>query len=82
MIRVGKESKLAPVEVIEKAISFFGPEGWGMEVEAQGDCCARFESSVGHVFVQTARLENGGGSKVDVEGREWDPQIKEFMGRI
>jgi len=81
MIRMGKESKLSPEEVIDKAVEFFGKK-WGMEVEESGDCCARFEGGGGHVYVDTAGLKGGSGAKVDVQGRQWEPQIKEFMGKI
>jgi hypothetical protein len=82
MIKMGKESKLAPSEVIEKAVAFFGPSGRGMKVVDQDDCCARFEGAGGHVFVQTADVEDRTGSQVTVEGREWEYQIQQFMGQI
>ncbi len=82
MIRMGKESKLPPEKIIEAATAFFGPEGWGMTVEAKGACCARFEGSDGYVFVQTAVEEGNGRTKIDVEGRQWEPQIQEFMGKV
>jgi hypothetical protein len=81
MIRMGKESRLAPEEVIQKAVDFFGG-GYGMEVTEQGDCCARFEGGGGHVFVDTAGLPGGSGAQVEVEGRQWEPQIKQFMSEI
>jgi hypothetical protein len=78
---MGKESKLSPAQVIEKAVEFFGKQ-WGMEVQEASDCCARFEGGGGHVFVDAGGLSDGSGAQVDVEGREWEPQIKEFMGEI
>jgi len=82
MIKMGKESKLVPAEVVEKAVAFFGPSGQGMKVIDQDACCARFEGSGGHVFVQAADIEGKGGSQVIVEGREWEYQIKQFMREI
>jgi hypothetical protein len=58
MARYGKESKLSPDKVMEKALEFFGPDG----------------------FVQVC--EGGKGSEVDLETREWDYQVKQFMGKI
>jgi hypothetical protein len=81
MIRMGRESKLAPKEVIDKAIEFFGKQ-WGMEVTESGDCCARFEGGGGHVYVDTTSLEHGSGARVEIQGRQWERQIKEFMGEI
>jgi hypothetical protein len=82
MIKMGKESKLVPSELVEKAVAFFGPSGQGMNVVEQDDCCARFEGAGGYVFVQAADIEGKRGSQVTVEGREWEYQIKQFMGEI
>lgn len=82
MIRMGKESNLVPSEVIERAVAFFGPSGQGMNVVDQGDCCARFEGAGGYVFVQAADMDDQEGSNVTVEGREWEYQIRQFMGEL
>ena len=82
MIRMGKESKLTPSEVVGKAVAFFGPSGAGLVVADQGDCCARFEGAGGYVFVQTADIDGRGGANVTVEGREWEVQIRQFMGAV
>jgi hypothetical protein len=82
MIRMGKESKLVRAEVIEKAVAFFGPSGQGMKVVEQDDCCARFEGGGGHVFVQALDLDDRDGSNVTIEGREWEYQIKQFIGKV
>jgi hypothetical protein len=104
MARYGKESKLSPDKVMEKALEFFGPGGLGLEVKEQGEDCATFEGGGGHVFVQACekRLALSGvegpalsgvegpvlsgvegiGSEVDLETREWDYQVKQFMGKI
>jgi hypothetical protein len=82
MIRMGKESELAPSEVVDRAIEFFGPLGAGLSVVDQGLCCARFEGAGGYVFVQTAGADEQSGSSVTVEGREWEYQIRQFMGNI
>jgi hypothetical protein len=82
MIKMGKTSNLAPSEVIEKAVAFFGPSGRGMKVVDKGDCCARFEGAGGHVYVQTSGINGESGSEVTVEGREWEYQIKQFVKEI
>jgi hypothetical protein len=79
---MGKESNLGPSEIIEKAVAFFGPMGLGLTVVDQSDCCARFEGSGGYVFADAAGLKETDGSKVSIEGREWDYHIKRFMGEI
>jgi hypothetical protein len=96
MARYGKESKLSPDKVMEKALEFFGPGGLGLEVKEQGEDCATFEGGGGHVFVQVCEKGpalsgvegpvlsgvEGIGSEVDLETREWDYQVKQFMGKI
>jgi hypothetical protein len=49
-------------------------------VKDQGEGCATFEGGGGHVFVQVC--EGGKGSEVDLETREWNYQVKQFMGKI
>lgn len=82
MIKMGKASKLKPAAVVEKAVAFFGPEGRGMKVVDQSDCCVRFEGGGGHVLVTASASEEKGASNVTVEGREWEYQIKEFVAKV
>jgi hypothetical protein len=82
MIKMGKESRLVPSEVIQEAVGFFGPSGVGLSTIKESACCVRFEGGGGHVYVQTSDIEGGEGSSVTVEGREWEYQIKQFMGKI
>ncbi|MFZ6030118.1 MAG: hypothetical protein ACOYYS_20575 [Chloroflexota bacterium] len=81
MIKIGKESRLPAAEVIDRAVEFFGPSGQGMNVLERAACCARFEGAGGHVFVS---VEEDGkkGSEVTIEGREWEYQIKQFIGKV
>jgi hypothetical protein len=79
---MSKVSKLAPSKVIEAALSFFGPSGIGLAIVEEGECCARLEGAGGNVFIQTEELEGKKGSQVIIEGREFDYQIKEFLGKI
>ncbi|MGD8397760.1 MAG: hypothetical protein PVG11_02785 [Anaerolineae bacterium] len=81
MIRMGKESKLDPEEVLDRAVEYFGRE-WGLDVVERGDCCARFAGAGGHVYVQAADAKDETGSDVEIEGREWERQIRQFMGKI
>ena len=82
MIRMAKESRHVQSEVINRALAFFGPGGLGLEVVEQGECCARFEGGGGYVFVESSAAASGKGSEVTVEGREWESQIRQFLGKI
>ena len=80
MARYGKESKLGPLQVLKKAVEFFGPDGVGLEVKAQGPTNVYFEGGGGHVFILARVSEKG--SDVELETREWDYQVQQFMGEI
>jgi hypothetical protein len=77
MLRIATKTKLTPEEAIEKALKFFGPEGYKLTITGQTDTSAGFEGGGGTVAI-TACAENG---KTDVElfSREWDYQVKEFI---
>ena len=82
MIRMAKNTKLSSEQVIAKAVEVFGPGGWGLEVEESDACCARFVGTGGYVFFQATENEIDGNREVVVEGREWDYQIRDFVGDI
>ena len=81
MARYTKESKLEPEAVLRKAEEFFGAGGLGLQVIERNECCLSFEGSGGHVTVTAARCEPDK-TEVDIETREWDYQVKEFMGKL
>lgn len=82
MISLGKNSKLGPEQVIDKAVTFFGPGGRGLEVTERATCCVRLEGAGGFVFVQASSGEKAKGSEVSIESREWEGAAKEFLGKI
>jgi len=82
MISLVKESKHAAAKVLERAVAFFGPGGWGLELIERGECCVRFEGAGGHVYVTVQDREKGRGSTVEVESREFEYAAKEFLGKI
>ncbi len=80
MISLGKETRLEPEKVIEKAILFFGPKGVGLNVEDSGEGCASFTGGGGSVSVTTCRGEKK--TQVDVEAREYESQAKQFVASL
>ena len=80
MIKISKESKLKPGEVIKRAVAFYGPKGYGLEVKEEDKCNAYFEGGGGSVRVSAATDKKG--SSVDIESVEWDYQSREFLGKI
>jgi hypothetical protein len=79
-MRYGVETKMSPSKVLDKAVTYFGPEGLGLDVTSEEGCCARFEGSGGYVLVTADEAE--GHTEVDLETREWDFQVKQFMSEI
>jgi hypothetical protein len=80
MLKIAKESKLKPQEVIKRAAAFFGPKGYGLILKEEDNCNAYFEGGGGSVRVSAATGKKG--SSVDIESVEWDYQAKEFLNRI
>jgi len=77
MAHYSVSSKLSPEKVMEKALAYFGE--LGLTVEEQEPCCAYLVGGGGHIRVSVA---GSGRAEVDVETREWDYQVKEFLQRI
>jgi hypothetical protein len=82
MLNMTKKSKLGAKEALRKAVAFFGPEGLGLKVTQQEETCARFQGGGGHVFVTVCESEGGNGSEIDVESREWDYQVRQFLAQV
>lgn len=80
MLKISTKSKLNPQEAIKRAVEFFGPGGYGLIIKQQTDECAYFEGGGGGIDVIACAEKKG--STVDIESREWDLQVKEFIGKI
>jgi len=80
MLKIGKESKLKPQDVIKRAIEFYGAKGYGLILKEEDNCNVYLEGGGGSVRVSAATSKKG--SSVDIESVEWDYQSKEFLGKI
>jgi hypothetical protein len=80
MINLEVKSKLNPEEVVKRAVNFFGPKGYGLEVKEQSESCAYFEGGGGGIEVTACIKENE--TSVELQSREWDFQVKEFINKI
>ncbi len=80
MLRLSTTSKLSPAEVVKRAVKFFGPDGYGLEVKEEDNCCGYFEGGGGSVRVIASTEKKG--STVELESREWDYQVKEFIKKV
>lgn len=79
MARYSMETKLSPEQVIEKARAYFGAE-MGLAVTDDNPCCATFEGGGGFVSVAASAGEKK--TAVELETREWDYPVKQFMRKI
>jgi hypothetical protein len=80
MIRLGTKTRKEGVQVLDQAVSFFGPQGLGLEVERRTTNSIYFVGGGGHVQITVS--ESNGETDVDVQSREWDYQAKQFIGKI
>lgn len=80
MINLELKTKLNPEEVVKRAIEFFGPEGYGLEIKEQSENCVYFEGGGGGVEVTASIKDNE--ISVELQSREWDFQVKEFIDKI
>jgi hypothetical protein len=80
MIRMTAKSKLKPDEIIKRAVNFFGPGGYGLGVKEQTSGYVCLEGGGG--VVEVIASAEGKGASVELVSREWDYQVKEFLGNI
>jgi hypothetical protein len=80
MLRIATKTKLTSGDVIDKAIQFFGPEGFKLKITNQTGTSASFDGGGG--FVEISTCEGDGKTTVDFNSREWDYQVKEFIRAI
>ena len=80
MLRMGAESERSPQDMLQAAVEFFGPGGAGLTVTRRSDDAVYFEGGGGHVVVQVQPRD--GGAEVDIETREWEYQVRQFLKEI
>ena len=80
MLRMTSKTRLRPEEVVRRAVDFFGPGGYGLEIKEQAPACVYFEGTGGGVEVSACTDEEG--TSLEIVSREWDNQVREFMGKI
>ncbi|MFC1966682.1 hypothetical protein ACFLWI_07070 [Chloroflexota bacterium] len=80
MLKLAINTKLSPEEAIKRAVEFFGSGGYGLDVKEQSSTCAYFLGGGGGVNITACAGDKG--TSVELESREWDFQVKEFIGKI
>ena len=80
MLKMATRTKLTPEEAVKRAVEFFGPGGYGLKVTEQSATGACFEGGGGGVDISACA--EGKGASVELISREWDYQLREFIGKI
>jgi hypothetical protein len=68
-----------PREALEQAIADFGPGGLGLQLTSQTNLSLVFQGGGGHIAVTA---EPGATTTLDIETREWDYPVEQFMARV
>jgi hypothetical protein len=66
--------------VLKKAKKYFGPGGTGLEIVSEEDCCISFEGGGG--YVRVTGIDEKKGSRIELETREWDYPVKQFLDKV
>jgi hypothetical protein len=77
-MRYEVQTSMTPQEVLEEAITFFGV-GLDLELQSRGLGTLHFVGGGGHVSLM---VKDEDPVAVELETREWDAQVEEFMARI
>ena len=80
MLKISRETKLQPKDVINRGVEFFGPGGYGLDLKVKDDFNAYLEGGGGSIKI--IAIAGKKGSSVDIESVEWDYQAKEFFNKL
>ena len=80
MIRIAKQTRLAPEDIIERASKYFGKGGEELQETQRNPCCISFEGAGGYVSVSV--VDEAEHRNVDVESREFEYQARRFLEKI
>jgi hypothetical protein len=77
VIKIAKQTRSTPEEVIDRASKFFGNGGAVLEEKERNPCCISFEGGGGYVSISISDEEKQ--RVVEVESREYEYQVKRFL---
>jgi hypothetical protein len=70
---------LTPREALEQALADFGPGGLGLQLTSQTNLEVSFQGGGGYIAVTA---QPGAKTTLELETREWDYAVQQFMGRV
>jgi hypothetical protein len=74
-------TSLKPQQALDRAITYFGPQGFGLEITTKDESCLVFQGGGGHVAV-TVQPGDTAKTTLEIETREWDHAVRQFMAEI
>jgi hypothetical protein len=77
MIRIAKQTRRKPEDIIDQAVKFFGQDGEQLAEKERNPCCISFEGGGGYVTITL--VEESQKTTVDVETREFEYQAQRFL---
>ena len=77
MIRIAKQTRLKREEIIARAVEFFGEKGEQLDEKDRNRCCVYFEGGGGYVSISI--VEDNNKRSLDIETREFEYQVKQFL---
>ena len=80
MLKIAKQTRLVPEEIIDRASKFFGKGGEGLEEKERNPCCISFEGGGGYVSISIDDEEKH--RMLDIETREFEYQAKKFLATL
>lgn len=75
-----KKTSESPSRILERAVSYFGPGGLGLTSQSIDEGTAVFEGGGGHVGITVCPKD--GKAEIELETREWDIQVREFLTEL
>ncbi len=75
-----KKVKKDTETLMKEAKTYFGPGGNGLEIVSEEDCCISFEGGGG--YIRVSAVDEAKRSRVELETKEWDFQVKRFLETV
>ncbi len=80
MLKISKQTRLKPEQILKQATNYFGKGSLGLEEKERNPCCIYFEGAGGYISINI--LEEDKQRAIEVESREWDYQAKRFLEKM
>ena len=80
MLIVAARINLEPAKALEYAMSYFGPEGYRLDITAQESDFISLEGGGGVVEIRVC--PDGKGTRIEFFTQDWDKQVREFIKEI